>query len=132
MKHKKIWTGYITHKVIESRDFYTQVLGCEVIYEGEGDWFVLLKLGESELGFMRPNLDFQAPIFRGSYPGQGTWITIDVEDVAEEHKRILALGIRLEVELRDEPWGDRHFAIVDPNGIGIDFVQRVITPTSSV
>jgi len=23
---------------------------------------------------------------------------------------------------KDEPWGDRHFAIVDPNGIGIDIL----------
>jgi uncharacterized glyoxalase superfamily protein PhnB len=27
------------------------------------------------------------------------------------------------IELGDEPWGDRHFAIVDPNGIGIDLVK---------
>jgi catechol 2,3-dioxygenase-like lactoylglutathione lyase family enzyme len=132
MKHKKIWTGYITEKVIESRDFYTRALGCEVIYAGEDDWFVLLKLGESELGFMQPNLDFQAPIFRGAYPGKGTWITIDVEDVNAEHQRIRGLGIPLEVELRDEPWGDRHFAILDPNGIGIDFVQRDTATTGSV
>lgn len=26
--------------------------------------------------------------------------------------------------LRDEPWGDRHFVVVDPNGIGVDIVQR--------
>ncbi|MBD0256676.1 MAG: glyoxalase, partial [Cytophagales bacterium] len=31
-------------------------------------------------------------------------------------------GVPIEVELRDEPWGDRHFAIVDPNGIGVDIV----------
>lgn len=26
------------------------------------------------------------------------------------------------IGIRDEPWGDRHFAIKDPNGIGIDIV----------
>jgi len=31
-------------------------------------------------------------------------------------------NIPIEIELRDEPWGDRHFAIKDPNGIGIDIV----------
>jgi uncharacterized glyoxalase superfamily protein PhnB len=30
--------------------------------------------------------------------------------------------IPIAITLRDEPWGDRHFAIVDPNGIGIDIV----------
>jgi uncharacterized glyoxalase superfamily protein PhnB len=28
------------------------------------------------------------------------------------------------VPLRDEPWGDRHFAVVDPNGIGVDVLQQ--------
>jgi len=125
MKLKKLWTGFITDKVQESRDFYTKVLECSVIYEGENGWFVLLKLGESELGFMLPNLEFQAPVFRAAYAGQGAWITIDVDDAEAEYERIRALGIPIEVELREEPWGDKHFAIVDPNGIAVDIVQRL-------
>jgi len=35
---------------------------------------------------------------------------------------IKSKGITIEFEIRNEPWGDRHFAIVDPNGIGIDIV----------
>ena len=132
MNNQKIWTGFITENVLESRDFYTRALGCEVIYQADGDWFVLLKLGESELGFMKPNLEFQAPIFRGKYAGQGSWITVDVENVEVEQKRIRALGIPLAFELREEPWGDRHFAILDPNGIGIDFVQRDNPASNSV
>lgn len=132
MHKQKIWTGIITENVLESRDFYTRALGCEVIYQADGDWFVLLKLGESELGFMKPNLEFQAPIFRGKYSGQGSWITVDVENVETEQKRIRALGIPLALELREEPWGDRHFAILDPNGIGIDFVQRDNPASNSV
>lgn len=31
-------------------------------------------------------------------------------------------GIPIAIALRKEPWGDRHFAIIDPNGIGIDIV----------
>ena len=29
----------------------------------------------------------------------------------------------IEIEMRNEVWGDRHFAIMDPNGIGIDIVK---------
>ena len=29
----------------------------------------------------------------------------------------------LKLIIRNEPWGDRHFAIQDPNGIGIDIVK---------
>ena len=36
------------------------------------------------------------------------------------YKELKAKGVNIEVELREEPWGDRHFAVVDPNGIGVD------------
>jgi hypothetical protein len=32
------------------------------------------------------------------------------------------MNIPIAIPIRDEPWGDRHFAIVDPNDIGIDIV----------
>ena len=120
----KFWSGVVTEQVQASRDFYVRLFGCQVLYEGEGGWFVLLGLGESELGFMKPELDFQAPIYRRAFQGQGMWITVDVDDVDAEYARIRGLGVPIEVELRDEPWGDRHFAVVDPNGIGVDVVER--------
>ena len=118
----KLWTGIITHKIEESQAFYQRLFDCKVLFKSE--WFILLKLGDSELGFMLPNLEEQAPIFRPAYQGQGLWITIDVDDVIAEHKRITDLQIPIEVELRQESWGDHHFSILDPNGIGIDIVQK--------
>lgn len=120
----KVWSGVVTEKVQESRDFYVRLFGFEVIYEGEGGWFVLLRLGDSELGFMKPNLEAQAEIFRPAFQGQGVWIAVDVEDVETEYQRIKALGVPIEAAIHDEPWGDRHFVVVDPNGIGIDIVQH--------
>ena len=120
----KFWSGVVTEKVQESKDFYVRLFGCPVLYEGEGGWFVLLGLGESELGFMKPGLEFQAPIYRAAFQGQGMWVTVDVEDVDTEYTRIRSLGVSIAVELRDEPWGDRHFAVLDPNGIGVDVVER--------
>jgi catechol 2,3-dioxygenase-like lactoylglutathione lyase family enzyme len=119
----KLWCGVVTEKVRESKDFYVRLFGCEVIYEGEGGWVVLLRLGASELGFMKPGLESQAPIFRRRFAGEGVWFAMDVEDVEAEYRRIQALGVPIEVPLREEPWGDRHFALVDPNGIGVDVVQ---------
>lgn len=122
----KIWSGVVTEKVRESKDFYVRLFGCEVLYEGEGDWVVLLQLGTSELGFLKPNLPAQAPVFRPAFGGQGIWIAVDVADAQAEYERIQALGVPIEVPLRDEPWGDRHFAVLDPNGIGVDVVQRLV------
>ncbi len=120
----KLWPGVVTEKVLESRDFYCRVFGAQVIYAGEGDWFVLLQIGDAELGFMMPGLESQAPLFRPAFQGQGVWMAVEVDDVDAEYRRIQALGVPLAVDLRDEPWGDRHFAIIDPNGVSVDVVQR--------
>lgn len=123
----KIWTGIITEAVQASKDFYVRLFGFEVIYEGDDSWIVLLKLGENELGFMRPGLPSQAPIFRSAFGGQGIWLTFEVADAEAEQQRLIALGVPIETTLRDEQWGDRHFVIRDPNGIGVDIVQRLVS-----
>ena len=111
----KLWSGIVTENIGESKEFYVRLFGCEVVYES--DWFVLLRLGGAELGFMLPNLETQAPIFRPPFQGQGIWVAIDVDDVDAQYKRLQAMGIPIKAEIRDEPWGDRHFVVVDPNGI---------------
>ena len=118
----KLWSGVITDKIQESKEFYVRIFGCEVIYEN--DWFVLLELGGGEFGFMLPNHESQASLFHPAFQGQGIWIAIDVDNVDAEYQRIQELGVPIEVQIRDEPWGDRHFAVIDPNGIGVDVVQR--------
>ncbi len=117
-----IWTGFITDKLRESRNFYCTHFGATVLWEA--DWFVLLRLGESQLGFLAPGHPSQAPIFQAAFTGQGAWLTIDVADVETEHARLSAAGVPVVVSLRSEAWGDRHFAIVDPSGIAIDIVTR--------
>lgn len=118
----KLWFGVITDKIQESKAFYTRVFGCEILYESE--WFVLLGLGASELGFMLPDHPSQAPVFQRAFSGQGVWVAVDVSDVDAEYRRIQSLGVPIELSLRDEPWGDRHFVVLDPNGVGVDVVSK--------
>lgn len=124
----KLWSGVVTEKVQESKEFYVRLFGCDVLYEGEDGWIVLLEFGGGELGFMKPNLASQAPIFRPLFDGKGIWFVVEVADAYAECERLVALGVPIEVAVRDEPWGDRHFVVVDPNGIGVDVVQRIHSP----
>ena len=118
----KLWSGIVTPHVQASRDFYVRLFGCNIVFES--DWFVLLELGGGEIGFLLPGLEAQAKPFRAPLQGQGMWITIDVEDVDATCARFQQMDVNIEVPLRDEPWGDRHFVVLDPNGIGVDVVQR--------
>lgn len=117
------YNGIVTSKLQESKKFYTKNLGFSVKFENE--WFVLLERegGGRELAFMMPDLEFQNQIFRGEFGGRGLWLTVEVDDVEAEYERIRNLDVPVAVELRQEEWGETHFSILDPNGIGIDFVK---------
>ena len=112
--------GYVTPNLLETRDFFTAKLGFEVRFES--DWFVLLGLGSHQLGLLKPEQEGQSALFRRAYPGHGAWITFAVPDVDAVHARAVAAGIPIAVPLRDEPWGERHFSVVAPNGLALDFV----------
>lgn len=114
------YTGIITSNLHETKAFYTATLGFIVKFENE--WFVLLERDGRELAFMLPDLEIQDRIFRNEFNGNGLWITIEVNDLAAEYARIETKGMPIAVDLRTEEWGETHFSIVDPNGIGIDFV----------
>lgn len=121
-KTMKLNAGIITEKIAETKTFYTQTLGFGVTFEN--DFYLLLHTPDksAELGFLLPNHPSQKPIFQTAFEGRGVYLTIEVEDVDEIYEQLKAKGISFEVDIRDEPWGDRHFAIIDPNGIGIDLV----------
>jgi catechol 2,3-dioxygenase-like lactoylglutathione lyase family enzyme len=123
-KVMKLNAGIITTKLSESKKFYQDVLGFGVRFES--DWFVLMHTpdGSDEIAFMLPGQPTQAPVFQSVFGGKGVFFTIEVEDVDAEYKRIKELRIPIEVELKDEEWGDRHFAVLDPNGIGVDIVKH--------
>ena len=120
----KLNAGIITNKLAETKKFYVQKLGFEITFESE--WFLLLNTpgGECSIAFMLPKHPTQKPIFQSEFGGKGVFITIEVANVDAEYEKVKKLGIPIEVEIRDEEWGDRHFAVVDPNGIGVDFVTN--------
>jgi len=118
----KLNAGIITEKLEETKKFYTEKLNFGVLFENE--FYILLHTpeGEAQLSFLLPNHPSQKPIFQKPFKGQGMYLTIEVDDVDKVYGELKQKGVAIEIEIRDEPWGDRHFAIVDPNGIGIDFV----------
>lgn len=119
----KLNAGIITAKLAESKAFYTGTLGFGVTFEN--DFYLLLHTpgGGEAISFLLPGHASQQPLFQQPFAGQGVYLTIEVADVDALYERLKKKGVSIEIALRDEPWGDRHFAIKDPNGVGIDIVQ---------
>ena len=118
----KLNAGIITEKLAESKAFYTQVLQFGVTFEN--DFYLLLHTPnqEAEISFLLPNHPSQQPLFQKPFTQQGVYLTIEVENVDEYYLKLKEQGVAIAIDLREEPWGDHHFAIIDPNGIGIDIV----------
>ncbi|MCU0401695.1 MAG: VOC family protein [Algoriphagus sp.] len=117
--------GIITEKLIESKEFFQKWLGWQVKFESE--WFLLLSHPEKEdreIAFMLPN---QAAVrksyFQRPYSGKGIWLIIESEDIESLYENFVQAGAPIDLPITKEDWGDIHFTMVDPNGIGLDFVQ---------
>jgi catechol 2,3-dioxygenase-like lactoylglutathione lyase family enzyme len=119
----KLNAGILTAKLVESKTFYADKLGFGVTFENEFYLLMHTPNRQAELSFLLPHHPTQQPFFHKPFNGQGMYLTIEVDDVDTIYNDLKNKGVQIKVDLRDEPWGDRHFAIEDPNGIGIDIVK---------
>jgi catechol 2,3-dioxygenase-like lactoylglutathione lyase family enzyme len=114
-----------TKQVSESKDFYTKHFGFSVTFEA--DWYVSLKKDNYELAI----LDYTHPTMPESYRKsvQGLILNFEVEDVDAEYERLVKKSkLPVQVDIRSEEFGQRHFVTVDPNGVLIDVIT-VIPPS---
>ena len=100
-----------TPKAEESRDFYVQHFGAKVTFDC--GWYVNLEFGSksSSLQFIAPQPN--QPLCNPA----GLTYNFSVSDVDAEHQSLTSAGLVAIMPLEDHPWGDRGFAIQDPNGI---------------
>ena len=118
----KLNAGIITDKIKETKAFYQHVLKFGIGFEN--DFYLLMNAPDqqTQLAFLLPDHPSQNQLFQPAFEGKGLFLTIELNDVDSEYARLRNLNVPIAIPIRNEPWGDRHFAIVDPNGIGIDFV----------
>jgi uncharacterized glyoxalase superfamily protein PhnB len=102
-----------TTKVEESRDFYVKHFGAKVTFDC--GWYVNLQFGKesSSLQFMAPQAG--QPICNPA----GLGYNFFVDDVDAEYKLLMSAGLQPVMPLEDHPWGDRGFAVQDPNGVAL-------------
>jgi predicted enzyme related to lactoylglutathione lyase len=109
-----------------SRDFYAAMFDLVVSAEVD-DWYLQL-MPESDarlnIGFLEPDSE----LFAGrsaSWRPSGVVLTIHVDDVDEAYERAQRLGAEIAAEIRDEDYGQRHFLVVDPNGVVLNVMGRL-------
>lgn len=114
----------VTDKLVECRDFYTRQLGFRVVFEAS--WYVHLASGGEpayEIAFMSPEHPSQPP-GPETFNGKGLFLTLQVADATAQFKRLEQAGVAIAYPLKDEPWGQRRFGLIDPAGLWLDVVQQ--------
>ena len=106
--------AFTTDKVAETRDFFVNHFGARVTFDC--GWYVNLEFGDPgvTLQFMSPREDHHSPS-----DSDGLIYNFRVDNVDAEYVRLTAAGLSPVMPLEDHPWGDRGFAVTDPNGISL-------------
>jgi catechol 2,3-dioxygenase-like lactoylglutathione lyase family enzyme len=128
MSINAVFPVLMTDRLAESRDFYAGLLGMRIAFEA--NWYVQLlspTTAAAQLGLVAAGHASVPPVFRR--PAAGVLVTVEVDDVDVVHERAQARRLPIELSLRSEDWGQRHFITRDPNEVAVDVVQ-VIPVTS--
>jgi len=111
-----------TSDLAATKAFYAK-LGFTPVMDGPG--YLQLQLDgrpDVQIGFFKTMPDHPLGMFRAAAT-EGTILTFAVQDLDAALARVRDDGQVLAIEMRQEPWGQRHFAMADPNGVIIDVMQ---------
>jgi catechol 2,3-dioxygenase-like lactoylglutathione lyase family enzyme len=107
--------------------FYRELLQLDETFAA--DWYISLAAagGNPQIATVQRDHDSIPAAFR-SQPA-GVLVTIEVDDADAVRARAGAIEAPIEMETRNEAWGQRHFMTRDPDGLLVDVVQ-VIPPSA--
>lgn len=129
VKVSSFYTVVLTDQVATTAEFYMEHFEFKKVFEA--DWYVSLIMSGNEIPFELAILDAAHPTIPDAYrtKAKGMILNFEVDDVDAEYERLIRRAkLPLELEIRNEEFGQRHFITSDPNGILIDVIT-VIPPT---
>lgn len=111
--------------VERSAEFMEQYFGFE--REMDGDGYVSLRRDDAgfNLIYLRIGLATFVPQSHAGPAGAGLLIVFMVTDIDAEWQRLQGRNLIFPTSIETEPWGERFFQVLDPNGIIIQLVQWV-------
>ena len=107
-----------TRDMTSALDFYRRVLGFEPRTERPGGYTPLVR-GSARIALnLQSELEPGHPLraVGGERAGLGVEIVLEVDDVEEMHRHVVATGWPRSAELQRRPWGLTDFRVLDPDG----------------
>ena len=117
---------YIVHDVDESIDFYTRLLGFEVL-NAFGPAFADVKRGNLRLLLSGPKSSAGRPMNDGATPAPGGWnrIHLIVDDIDSEVERLTTAGATFRNPIVEGP-GGKQILLQDPSSNIIEIFQPAV------
>lgn len=128
MKLKSLYPVIMTDTVQQVADFYTQVLGFEVVFAAP--WYISLIHAASRFEIAVLDRRHETVPAGFGQPAQGMIVNLEVEDADAVYQDVIVRrGLAPVLDIRDEAFGQRHFMLADPAGVLVDIIQ-VIAPSA--
>jgi uncharacterized glyoxalase superfamily protein PhnB len=125
MKTTQYYPVILTDDVPGTASFYRDHFRFDAKFDS--DWYVHLQSREDDsvnLAILSGDHETLPEVARGSRV-QGLLLNFEVQDVDAEFERARSAELPILQELRDEPFGQRHFITRDPNGVLIDVIKPI-------
>ncbi len=125
MKSTQYYPVLMTDRVGPTACFYEQHFRFARVFSS--DWYIHLQSTEDP-SVNLAILDGDNPTVPACAQGgraTGLLLNFEVEDVDAEYARAQTHGLDVQLALRDEDFGQRHFIVRDPNGVLIDVIQPI-------
>lgn len=78
--------------------------------------------------YLRTGLETFKPERIAGSAGDGLLVVFVVENIDAEYQRLGLEHVPVITPIETEPWGERYFQVVDPNGIIVQLVQWMTEP----
>lgn len=110
--------------VAASRRFFTTHLGYAE--QAAADGFVSLSRDDAAADVVLLARGIEVlPADQRDQHVSGLILAFTITGIEAEEKRLRTEGVEVTMPLREEPWGERLFQIIDPNGVIVQFVEWV-------
>ena len=126
MRILSFYSVLLTGNVAGIAEFYHESLEMELTFES--DWYISLKLEGGEGTFQLAILRFDHPTIPEEFRkrSQGIILNLEVENAATMYDRLITKKrLPVHLDIRDEPWGQRHFITSDPDDNLLDIIEPI-------
>lgn len=124
MRLTQYYPVLMVQDVSETSAFYKSHFGLRPLFES--DWYVHLQSARDE-NVNLAILDGDHHTIPREARGRacGILLNFEVEDVDGLYEEFRRKNLPIVLELRDEPFGQRHFMTRDPNGLLVDLIKPI-------